>query len=192
MSDKKMELRALLDARRASPLLPNGRIISGEEPDFRIVTETGIVGVEVSELMPLPRSSSFSSPVAEERLHEGIIQVAERRYNSTPGAVPVEVSAYFWDIEQGKNRKEEMADGLVSFVMTHCREAAPSAIFDRTSELPDGFCVIGIDSNPGRWWSGEGAGPTVDGIRQQFATRIEAKNKLLPRYRANLPNSPIW
>jgi hypothetical protein len=32
----------------------------------------------------------------------------------------------------------------------------------------------------------------VDGIRQQVATTIESKNKLLSRYQANLPDSPIW
>jgi hypothetical protein len=192
VAKKEMELRALLGARRASSLLPNGRIVQGEEPDFQIITETGVVGVELSELMPLPRNSSFSSPVAEERLHEGIIQVAERGYYDSPGAVPVKVSAYFWNIERGKNKRQEMADGLVSFVRSHCHEAAPYAHFLQRNELPDGFSTITIDSNPSPWWSGECMGYTYDGIRQQFATRIAAKNELLPRYRANLPNSPIW
>jgi hypothetical protein len=189
---KDTELRVLLAAQRTCSLLPRGEIVLGEEPDFRILTESGIVGIELSEIMPLPRSMSFSSPVAEERLHEGIIQLAERRYYGEPDAKPITVSAFFWDIERGKNKKRDMADALVRFVKSHCCEAAPGAIFERRHELPDGFSVIGIDSNPGPWWSGESVNNTLDGIRQQLAARIEAKNKLLPRYRATLPNSPMW
>src|SRR6266581_2373335 len=95
---KLRELRALLAARSATSFLPHGKIVPGEEPDFRIITETGIVGVELTELMPLPRSVSFSSPVAEQRLHENAVQLAERQYYAEQGAMPVKVTAYFWTI----------------------------------------------------------------------------------------------
>jgi hypothetical protein len=189
---KGMELRALLAAQSANSLLPNGQIVPSEEPDFRIVTESGVVGVELSEIMPLPRSNSFSSPVAEEHLREEIIRTAEHEYYSTPGAVPVKLSAFFWNIERGKNKKREMVERLVSFVKSHCHEAAPVSNFGRRTHQLDCFNMISIDSSPGPWWGGGSSGNTFESIQQQFASRIEAKSKLLPRYRANLPNSPIW
>jgi hypothetical protein len=188
---KDRELRALLAARQVISFLPDGEIVPDEEPDFRIITETGIVGVEVSELMPLPRSDSFSSPVAEQRLHESAIQLAERGYYAEQGAMPVKVSAFFWKIENGKNKKRELADALISFVKAHRDKASPvAATFTR--RIPDGFSVITIASRPGPWWSGESMPNSPEGTRQQLAVMIESKNKLLRRYRANLPNSPMW
>jgi hypothetical protein len=52
--------------------------------------------------------------------------------------------------------------------------------------------VISISATTGPWWSGESVNLTLDQIHQQIAKRIEAKNKLLPTYRSNLPNIPIW
>lgn len=189
--NKEIETRALSAALLAGFPMPNGEVVPSEEPDFRIETETGTLGIELTEVLPPPRNESFSSPVAEEDLHKSVIEIAEKDYRMA-GGLPVKVSAFFWDIERARNKKREMADGLVDFVRSNCALANPIFMTDRRNRLPDGFSVVSIDSNPGPWWSGEGVGNTVEGIYQQLAARIAAKNKLLPTYRANLPNSPIW
>jgi hypothetical protein len=171
--------------------MPSGEVIPSEEPDFRIETETGTVGIELTEVLPPPRNESFSSPVAEEDLHKSVVEIAELDYG-TAGGLAVKVRTYFWNIERVKNRKWEMAHALAGFVKSHRGEANTVATFTRRDKLPEGFGVISIDSNPGPWWSGEGVENTFEGIYQQLAARIAAKNKLLPTYRANLPNSPIW
>ena len=192
IAKKDRELRALLAARDTRSFLPDGEIAPREEPDFLITTRAGTLGIEVSELMPLPRNSSFSSPIAEQRLHENVIQLAEREYYAKHGAIPVTVRAYFWNVEQGKNRKRQMAVSLVDFVESHCHDASPVATFSRRDLLPDGFSIISIDSLPRPWWSGESVPITLSDIRKQLAVTIEDKNKLFTRYRANLPGSPIW
>ena len=189
---KDRELRALVAAQQTRPFLPDGEIGQREEPDFRIDTTVGILGIEVSELMPAPRNDSFSSPVAEQRLHENVMRLAEREYYSHQDAVPVKVSVYFWDVEQGKGKRRQMAESLVDFVEAHCGEASPVATFTRRDLLPDGFSVISIASTPDPWWGGESVANTLGGIRERLAVTIDSKNGLLPRYRANLPGSPIW
>jgi len=190
--NKEIESRALLAAHRAGFPLPSGEIIPGEEPDFRIATETGTLGIELTEVLPPPRNESFRSPVAEEDLHKSAVEIAEKDY-SMAGGLPLKVRAYFWDIERGRNKKREMAQRLACFVKSHCSEATPVATFTRRDKLPEGFGVISIDSNPGPWWGGESVGNTLEGIYQQLAARIAAKNKLVPTYRKNLPpGTEVW
>lgn len=189
--NKDIEIRALLAARRAGFSIPSGEVIPGEEPDFRIETETGTLGIELAEVLPPPRNDSFSSPVAEEDLHQSVIEIAEKNY-CIAGGQPVKVSAFFWEVERARNKKHDMADGLVEFVRSNCARANPVFMTDRRDKLPHGFSAVSIDSHPGPWWSGECVGNTLEGIYRQLATRIAAKNKLLPTYRANLPNSSIW
>lgn len=189
---KECELRVLAAARSASSFFPSGEIIVGETPDFRIKGQTGTVGIELTELLPLPKNNSFNSPLAEESLHKDVVRLAEEDYYRTPGAMPVKVTVYFWDVERGKNRKREMARALSAFVTSHCGQAKLVATFVRRDKLPDGFGTISIASGAGAWFSGESVGNTVSGIHQQLAARIAAKSSLVPRYRANLPDSPIW
>jgi len=191
-SKKQLEARALEAARLAGLVIPCGEVIPGEEPDYRIKGETGaILGIELTEVMPPPRDKSFSSPVAEEKLHKSVIGLAEQEYYQTPDAVPVQVSVYFWNIERTRSKKQEMAHALVAFVRAHRPEANPVATFTRL-RIPSGFGTVTIRSTPRPWWSGESSSNTLEGIHGQFAACIAAKNNLLPAYRANLPNTPIW
>src|SRR5580692_1959575 len=189
---KQIELRAFAAACQSGLPLTNDDVVPGEEPDLRVMTAARIVGVELTELLPLPRNESFSSTLAEESLHENSVRLAERTYYSAEDAIPVTVTVYPWQVERARNKKREMADALASFVRLHSRKADPVVTFERIHGIPDGFGVISICSAPGPWRSGKSVNITLDGIQQQLGDRIEAKNKLLPRYRVNLPNAPIW
>jgi hypothetical protein len=85
-----------------------------------------------------------------------------------------------------------MADALASFVKSHRHEAAPVKLFERIDGIPEAFGVVNICSTPGPWQSGKSTVVTLDGIHYQLRDSIKAKNELLPQYRANLPNAPIW
>lgn len=189
---KEIERRALEAARRASAIIPDGEVRDFEEPDFKLQTATGIVGIEVTELLPPAGSDSFSSPLAEKSLHEEVVKIAEQEYNRTPGAIPVRVQTYLWNVDGRKFDKRVMARALVEFVRSHRGQATPVATFSRRDNLPEGFGVISISATSGPWFAGESGGLTVSQIYQQIAARISAKNELLPTYRSNLPNSPIW
>ena len=124
-----MEKRVLVAAGQVSALIPTGEVQDFEKPDFRIETATGLVGIEVTELMPAPTTDFFSSPLAEKSWHEKLMKAAELEYNGLPGAVPVGVSAYFWKTESGKYDMRTMARGLVDFVLTHHGQAKPVVTF---------------------------------------------------------------
>lgn len=189
---KEIERRALEAARRASAIIPDGEVIDFERPDLKLQTATGIVGIELTELLPPAGSDSFSSPLAEKSLHEKVVKIAEQEYNRTPGAIPVRVQVYFWNVDGRKFDKRVIARALVEFVRSHRGQATPVATFSRRDNLPEGFGVIGISATSGPWVAGESVVLTLSQIHQQIAARISAKDELLPIYRSNLPNSPIW
>jgi hypothetical protein len=91
-----------------------------------------------------------------------------------------------------KYDRRVMAKSLAEFVSVHRVQATPAVMFDRHDDIPEGFGVISISATTGPWWGGESVNLTLDQIHQQIGLRIEAKNKLLPTYRSNLPNTPIW
>jgi hypothetical protein len=120
---KQIEARALDAACRAGLSVPNGEVIPGEEPDFRIENGAGLsLGIEVTELLPPPRNASFSSPVAEQRLHRDLIELAEEQYYRSTGAVAVKVTRYFWDIERRRSNKRDMAHALANFARSHAAD----------------------------------------------------------------------
>lgn len=189
---KEIEKRALDAARHISSVIPGGEAQDFEEPDFKIQTASGLLGVEVTELLPPASSDSFSSPVAEQRRHEDVVQLAEKEYYRTPGAIPVRVHVYFWSVDGTNHNKIDMARALAEFVRSHRGQATPVATFSWRPNLPEGFGVISIASESGPWTNGESVGVTVSEIEEQLGARIAAKNERLPTYRSNLPNSPIW
>ena len=82
---KIIETRALTVARNAGVPIPMGEIPS-EEPDFRFIA--GALGVEVSELLRQANSNCGIMPVAEERYHQEILQMAQTQYYADPNAKP--------------------------------------------------------------------------------------------------------
>jgi hypothetical protein len=189
---KELEKRALEAARYASAVIPCGEVHDFEKPDFKVLTADGLVGIEVTELLPLAGSDSFSSPLAEKSFFTKVVQLAEQDYNGTPGATPAKVTVYFCKIEDGKYDKQVMARSLAEFVRSHRARATPVATFTRLNMLPAGFGTVSICAESGAWFCGAGVELTPSQIHDLLAERISAKNKLLPIYRSNLPNAPIW
>ncbi len=186
---KEIEAWVLNAVRAASPVIPSGKDIPREEPDFLITTETGNMAIEITELLRPARDGGFS-PVAEESFHRKVIRSAEELYYRTPSAKSVEVSVRFNN--GGRYDKHEMALALAEFVSSHHHLATPVATF--YAGLPALFFSVTIASfASGRSWdSGECGGYTVNDIYEQLASRINEKNNRLGAYRANLPNVPIW
>jgi hypothetical protein len=192
LEKKALESRVIHAAQCAGFPLPTGELVEREEPDFEVRSDRGTVGIELSVVLPPPRHASFNSPLAEEDFYEKAIRQAETEYSNIPGALPVTVSAYPWQTarERGKHRK--MARELVAFVSAHAHEAKQVALFDRRDQLPEGYGVINIVAEPGRWDAGGSGSFTVDHIYGELTERITAKNALVPAYRRNLPGSQIW
>jgi hypothetical protein len=192
VSDKATERRALEAACAASPIIPAGKIQDFEKPDFKIEAVSGLIGIEVTELLPPPTSEIFASPLQEKSFHQGVVQLAEQEYNRLPRAVPAGVVVSFWRIEDGKRDMRAMAHALAEFVRSHREQAKPVKIFSRLADLPEGFAVITIYSTYDRpWHAGEGSNLTSEQIHPLFAKRISEKNARLPTYRANLPDTPM-
>src|SRR5271155_3446251 len=93
---KLIETRALSAARRAGVPIPAGEI-AGEKPDFRFDTKTGMLGVEVSELLRPASSNVGIVPVAAAAYHQQVVQLAQERYYSAAGAEPARINLYFSD-----------------------------------------------------------------------------------------------
>ena len=190
---KAKECSALQEAWRLSTLIPSGEIKDFEKPDFKIETRTGIVGIEVTELMPAPKVDSFSSPLAEVDWLEKLMAQAERQYIRVPGAIPVEVSAFFRKPDAGKYDKPTMVRGLIDFVLKHRHEAKPVANFSWRPDLPEGFSHIQICARAERPWHGhKETSQHLDDIKKWLGERIRIKNKAVTTYRTNIPNAPIY
>ncbi|GAC1671721.1 MAG: hypothetical protein NVS9B4_27040 [Candidatus Acidiferrum sp.] len=190
---KASERRALEAAGSASALIPEGEIEEFEKPDFKIHTRSGVVGIEVTELMPPATSKQFSSRLAEKSFHENLMRIAEEEYNRASDAVRVGVATCFWPTNDGKYEIQVMARGLAEFVTRHRDQAKPVKTFSWRADLPAGFGVITICSTYDRPWYGkENIALTLEGIYQQFSQTIAKKNELVETYRANLPNCPIY
>jgi hypothetical protein len=113
---KQRELRAFSAACDAGlPIFAERVDAAGEEPDLRVWTKNGLVGIEVSEVMPLPRNASFNSSLAETIHHEDSVSLAERMYYANQNALPVKVTTYPWEIERTKKKSAEKGRGARTF-----------------------------------------------------------------------------
>jgi hypothetical protein len=193
MKPKKIEeARALAAARTAGAPIPFDEI-ADEEPDFTF--NNGLLGVEVSELMR-PSSSNFGiSPAEEEAFHQDLVGMAEARYYEASGAKPVYVSIHFENargLRRNKQQVTKLAQSIAEFVKKNV-DRSKTAFYQ--PEIPQGLSSIVICTDLGQrtWWCGECGGYTVSEIRQQLATRINAKNKLVQKYRMNLAEgAAVW
>jgi hypothetical protein len=209
---KEVERRILEAARRACSLFPLASIEDFEEPDFRIKTGAGGLGVEVTEIVR-PKEENAFRPVETESFHEAVMQSAEEYYRASR-AVPVNVFVYFSDEQRCErqdpegwrrltsdkkpgSKRDKMARSLAEFVKDRYVPGAGPGTFTQNlpfrQTLPTGFDHICISSLTPivHWHSGEhGRMSLLD--HEQLASTISRKNNLVPRYRANMPDCPIW
>jgi hypothetical protein len=187
---KEMELRALAAAREAGAPIPSGEL-AGEEPDFRFRTSDAVLGIEVSEVLRPASTNEGILPVEAEAFHQSILLKAQETYRET-NAVPTLVSVYFSRARGRRQDKRQLIKSLVDCVAQNRHRANPAVVL-KGDELPDGFDHILITAESGEWWCGECGGITLSEIRTEIADKIAAKNKLVSRYRANLPTGAhIW
>lgn len=190
---KRIESWFLSAARNSGVPIPIGEL-PGEEPDFRFQTTSGALGIELSEVLRPASRSHGIIPVAEEAFHREVIDTAQRSYYSTPNAKPTRVGVYFTKSNGERSNRRKLADSLSKFVMTNIHRATPAICFDR-EESPGGFDSVLIveEAHPTDWWSGEGGGVTLGEIKPQVEARITDKNKLVDKYRRNLPaGAHLW
>ena len=187
---KDIEAWVLSAARVAGAPIPLGEI-RGEEPDFTFNAEPAILGIELTELLRPASCNGGFLPVAEEAFHQEVMRLAEKQYYQIPDAIALCVRSYFVDAKGTKRSRSDMARSLVQFVKANCERANPVIGFS-AREVPEGFGPMSIAAERGTWWGGECGGVTVSEIYEQLALRISAKNKLLPKHRANVPNAAIW
>src|SRR5437016_11512321 len=109
---KRIETYVLTSARNAGVPIPAGEIL-GEEPDFRFNTETGAVGIELSELLRPASTNHGILPVEEESYHNELVRMAQEEYSSVPDAKPIHVSIYFANARGKKRDKRQMARVLL-------------------------------------------------------------------------------
>jgi hypothetical protein len=188
---KERERRVLDAARKAGAPIPVGEI-AGEEPDFSFQTPTGVLGIEISELLRPASSNHGILPAEAEAFHQGIMLAAQKTFQKTNTA-PTRVNVYFSNPRGKKQDKGQLTKSLVECVAAN-RDRANPAVVLKGSELPEGFDHILItDDEPGEWWCGEGGGITLSEIPIEISAKIAAKNKLLPAYRANLSTAAqVW
>jgi hypothetical protein len=185
---KKTELWALNAARAACPSIPLGQDIQREEPDFQIITPNGTLAIETTELL-IPGKNGGFPPVQEEAFHQKLVRIAEALHRRMPHRKPVRVSVRF--NSGGWHDIEQMATVLAEFVSSHQHLASPVKTF--YEGFPALFFSVTIESDRlPPWTSNECSGFTVEDVYVQLALRIKEKDKLLPTYRENIPDSPIW
>jgi hypothetical protein len=108
---KRIENHYLEEARRSSAIFPPSRIIPHERPDFLLQSDTGVVGIEVTELCQ-------EEPRAEGGRLSKVPGKARDRYNLYPNSEPVDVSAAF-SMRADTIPFSELTDSLADFVRNH-------------------------------------------------------------------------
>ena len=175
-----------MEALRLRPTLPSGKVTPFDRPDLLIETESGVLGVEVTELIRQAGEDGYAPPQSA-NFHKQVVTLAEAEYLAS-GGTPVDVLVYF--SSRPKPTKHVMARALAEFVRT--RYAGSGSVTFNNLCVPPGFGVIRISDCGSSWKSGESAasGPMR---REQLAFLIDGKNSLLPAYRDRLPTtSQVW
>jgi hypothetical protein len=190
---KEIERWYLAAARNAGVPIPPEEV-PDEEPDFRFTTARGALGIELTEVLRPTSSNHGIRPVEEESFHQGIVRRAQEQYYADENARPVHVSVFFSNTRGRKSSKGNLASALSEFVRRNVDRAIPFVSF-AYRDAPDGFdsVVIAAESIPRSWRSGEVGGISVGDIRPQVEMQIAAKDKLVDRYRSNLPrDAELW
>jgi hypothetical protein len=186
MTDKKrIEMRYLRDACRASPLFPQSDPVPNEPLDFIFTTPRGTLGVELTELCH-----------SQERFRHArlgyVAPKAQKLYTKRPGARAVNVSPVL-NHEAESIPVDVLAQGLAEFVYRH-QNANENIEWHETDDMPDGYAQIGVfdpfEWEPGGNWRYFGAWRGHRATREMIEARILEKNARIVDYRKRA--SEVW
>ncbi len=188
---KRVEAYMLVAARNAGVPIPCSET-ADEEPDFQFNDEIPALGIELSEVLRPACSNHGILPVEQESFHKEIIRKAQKDYYDSPDAKPAHVNVYFTNTRGVRRDKGDLARALTDFVKANVHRANPFISLYRP-ETPNGFDSVVISPESRDWWCGEGGSYSLEDIRPQLAARISEKDKLVPTYRAHLPEGArVW
>src|ERR1700730_16099867 len=105
---KQIETYYTEEARCASPIFPKGELVPHEGPDFLLRGDSGIIGIEVTQLCR-------EEPRAEAGRLAKIPEKAKARYSQLAAAVPVDVSLAF-SRHAASLTSERLVKSVVEFV----------------------------------------------------------------------------
>lgn len=182
---KQLETQYMEEARRASSIFPPGELVPQEKPDFLLRTESGIIGIEVTELCR-------EGPRAEAGRLSKVPVKAKAIYNRMPNAQAVDVSIAF-SVQAKSAKFNGLTTSLAEFV--HRNRKNRGSNFTRTRDLPDGYCYVGIHEPrkhicPTGHWHALRAFDVVLAPKELLKSRIHEKNRRLQEYR--LSSSKTW
>ena len=123
--DKKAIERAyLIKAQCVGSLIPPGIFEEGEAPDFRLKIDSGLIGIELAEVMRGAVDSKFP-PVEVEKFHNEVMGQAKATYFRDSNLVPAAVNLYFNPII-GNSKKDDLASLIVILVRQNIHRAKPT------------------------------------------------------------------
>jgi hypothetical protein len=184
---KRLELRYVEEARRASSIFPSGQLVPHDppDPDILLPGSVGSLGVEVTEICRQPERGEGA------RLGY-VARKAMRLYGKRPGARPVNVTAAFSN-DADRMTVHELAEGLAEFVNKH-RNDNGSIQWYESSDMPKGYSEIGVfqpgASEPPVDWQCIRAWSGGLGSKELIEARIAKKNVHLTDYRKAAPE--VW
>jgi len=189
--DKKASERWLIEeARRRSTIFPAGELSASESPDWLIADAH--LGIEVTDLLA-PKGSNLFSGTQLSAFQAEVVRQARDRYFAN-GATDADVLVFFENEWNQKRDVEAYAEALAQFVRCNLpvgRDCITLQARHARAGWAEGIAVIRI-SRTGKKWQAGGAGGIHWLERGDLEARIGAKNRLLPKYRARLPEWKMW
>jgi hypothetical protein len=173
---KRIETLYVEEARRASLIFPDGDLISHENPDFLLPTDTETYGIEITELCR-------ERPRTEAATLSRIPNKAKALYNGMDDAEPIDISLAFSRQATDLDSKQ-LTQSLVEFVYARRESRGICA----SEDLPTGYCHIGIHEplpqidTTGRW-HGVRAFDVEIASKHHIECRIASKSPRLATYR---------
>ena len=188
MSTKEFERTAFNRFSRYGPRLPYGEIHHEDEPDFRIDTKAGLLGIEIRRVFR-HTSASRRPAQADESERQGVLREAQR-LGLELGIPPLRVSVIFSNHQSIlKDRRKDPAESIARCVEANLPKPGTDVRIagDTPGEewLPREVDVVRIRHDPQRvrsiWHSPEAgyAASDATGLLQQA---IDEKSALLPKY----------
>ncbi len=186
-NQKKREKAHFYDFKVSLDDFPEGKIDHRDTPDFRVCTDSGILGIEHTELFHEPRKDGTVLQARETHIWRTVEQ-ARKIYQSRSN-VPVNVRLRFSNLEIGKNDVSRLSDRLVTIVERNVPiedwNKTIKQTWGKDSLLPREFATLAIHRFDGieeMIWM-----PALGGFQPEIPIemvqeRIRAKEKKLDAY----------